>query len=454
MDTRGGFSSRLGFILAAAGSAVGLGNIWGFPTQVASNGGGAFVLVYIFLTFLLAYPVLMAELIIGRAAQSNIVTALEEVSESKTNIFGTWIKKVSQGIGFWGVLTASLILSFYAIVAGWMIAFAVAPIANLLGLSYLAEWLTSFSASRNLLFCLLFYLLTMSIVQRGVRAGIERWSRRLMPLLLLIIVVLIVYVATLEGAIAGWSLYLKPDFSRVFDSSLLISAMGQAFFSLSLGVGTMLIYGSYISKKENLPKLGVAVTFVDIGIAILAGLLIIPAMFVAEHNGVQIYTTAGQLLSEDTLLFTVLPALFSTMGLAGYIVAIVFFILMTIAALTSSISMLEVPVALAVERHSVARKKATWLIGLVIFLVSVFIIYNFGELFGLVIAITTKYSEPLIGLLLCVFVGWIWRRDLLLKEIKQGFSDVETGIFWLIWPFYVRFICPLIIAVVFYNRII
>ncbi len=453
MDTRGGFSSRLGFILAAAGSAVGLGNIWGFPTQVASNGGGAFVLVYIFLTFLLAYPVLMAELIIGRSAQSNIVTALEKISDSQTSFYPTFTKKISRGVGFWGVLTASLILSFYAIVAGWMIAFALAPIANLLNMPYLADWLTSFSVSRNLLFCILFYLLTISIVQKGVRAGIERWSRRLMPILLLMIIVLIAYVATLEGAMAGWSLYLKPDFSRVFAPELLISAMGQAFFSLSLGVGTMLIYGSYISKKENLPVLGVAVTFVDIGIAILAGLLIIPAMFVAEHNGVEIYTKTGQLLSEDTLLFSVLPALFSSMDLIGYFVAIIFFMLMTIAALTSSISMLEVPVALAVERHNTARKKATWIIGLIIFIVSICIIYNFGALFGLIITITTKYSEPLIGLLLCVFVGWVWRRDLLLKELKQGFNHAETSIFWLIWPFYVRFICPLIITVVFYNSI-
>ncbi len=441
MAARGEFSSRLGFVLAASGSAIGLGNIWGFPIQVAENGGGAFVFTYIVLTFLLAYPILMAELVIGRHGKKDTVSSILAVSGPKT-------RPLAYLTGYWGMATASLILSFYAIVAGWMTAFFVAAIAETFGINQLEQWLKSFSTSGNLIFCIFFYLLTISIVSRGVAAGIERWSTRLMPLLLILILVLIAYIATLPGAAQGWSIYLKPDFARVLDPKLVISALGQAFFSLSLGVGTMMVYGSYISKRENLPKLGAIVAAMDIGIAVLAGLLVIPAMYVALHNGVTIYNEAGQLIASDALIFTVLPGLFDTMGAAGAIVAMLFFSLMTIAALTSSISMLEVPVAFAVERHDLPRHRAAWLVGLTIMTVSIVLVFNFNLLFGLVVDLTTRYSEPLIGLLFCIFVGWVWRRDSILKEIRQGYDDAEIGLFWKIWPTYVRYVCPLVVMTV------
>ena len=445
MASRGEFSSKLGFIMAAAGSAVGLGNIWGFPTQVASNGGGAFVLVYIALTFLLAYPVLMAELLIGRYAKANMVSAAEQISSGRKSLI------LGRAVGYWGLLVASLIISFYAIIAGWMIAFGLEPFSDLLGFNEFSDWLTDFGTSRNIVFCALFYALTIAIVCRSVSQGIERWSRRLMPLLLFIIVCLIGYVASLEGAMAGWKVYLVPDFSRVLNPDLVLNAMGQAFFSMSLGVGTMLVYGSYISRRENLPSLGTSVTLVDIGVAVLAGLMIIPAMYVAQHNGVTIYSETGTLIGGDTLIFTVLPALFNTMGMAGNFVAIVFFLLMTIAALTSSISMLEVPVAYTSELFSLSRTKTASMIGGSLFLVSVLIILNFEQLFGLVIAFTTQYSQPMLGLFLCIFAGWIWRRNQILAELKQGYPDAEQGLFWKIWPFYVRFACPLMIILMFYR---
>ncbi|ALS98469.1 sodium-dependent transporter [Lacimicrobium alkaliphilum] len=441
MSARGEFSSRLGFVLAAAGSAVGLGNIWGFPTQVASNGGAAFVLMYILLAFVLAYPVLMAELLIGRATQSNMVDALGKISGSI----------VGKATGIWGCVTVSLILAFYAIVAGWMIAFGLQALTNIFQWQSMSLWLTSFSDSRNLIFCALFVLLTALIVIGGVSKGIERWSVRLMPTLFLIVLLLIGYVMTLDGAVQGLKIYLLPDFSKVLNPDLLISAMGQAFFSMSLGVGTMLVYGSYVSRKEKLPSLGASVALVDIAVAILAGLLIIPAMYVALHNGVEIFSESGELIAGDTLIFTVLPALFDTMGSVGNLVALAFFILMTIAAVTSSISMLEVPVAYVVESHGVKRKIAVWLIATVIFLCSAIIALNFESLFGLVIAVTTQYSQPLLGLMLCIFAGWVWKRNEILQELRHSDEHAAEGLFWKIWPWYVRFVCPVIIVLMFYR---
>lgn len=444
MAARGEFSSRMAFVLAASGSAIGLGNIWGFPIKVASNGGGAFVFTYVVLTFLLAYPILMAELVIGRHAKSDTVRSLVKISSPGT-------KPLAFLTGYWGILTASLILSFYAIVAGWMIAFGLGSAADLFGANQYSEWLTKFSLERNLVFVTIFYVLTIGIVANGVAAGIEKWSTRLMPTLILLILALIAYISTQDGAGEGWRVYLQPDFSRVLNPDLLISALGQAFFSLSLGVGTMMVYGSYISKSENLPRLGATVAVMDIGIAFMAGLLVIPAVYVAQTNGVTIYNEAGALIDSDGLIFNVLPALFETMGAAGVIVSLVFFTLMTIAALTSSISMLEVPVAHAQESHGLSRKAAAWFVGAVILTVSVVIVFNFSTLFTLVIDLTTKYSEPLIGILFCLFAGWVWKRNELLKELQQGQPDMENSLFWKIWPAYVRVVCPVIVLAVFMH---
>jgi neurotransmitter:Na+ symporter, NSS family len=444
---RGEFSSRLGFILAAAGSAVGLGNIWGFPTQAASNGGAAFLLVYLLLAFCLAFPALMAELIIGRHAKSNAVAALRGIARNGAT---RWLGGLT---GYVGIVTASLILSFYGIVAGWMLAFALAALADIAGMPEASAWLTGFTVERNLAFTGIFMILTVAIICGGVREGIEKWCTRLMPALIGILVLLIVYVLTLPGAGEGVRAYLVPDFSRVADPGLILSAMGQAFFSMSLGVGTMLIYGSYVSDRENLVSLGRSVTLFDIGIAVTAGLLIIPAMYVAQHNGVAIYDEAGSLIAEDTLIFTVLPGLFDSMGGAGLIVALAFFLLMLVAALTSSISMLEVPVAYTVENHGTDRKRATILIGAVILLASILLIFNFGTLFGLVIAATTRYSQPLLGLLMCVFAGWIWQRNGVIEEIRKGSSDTDHHLFYRIWPGYVRIVCPAAILAIFIQQL-
>ncbi|QMW13499.1 sodium-dependent transporter [Pseudoalteromonas sp. MT33b] len=446
--SRGEFSSRFGFIMAAAGSAVGLGNIWGFPTQTASNGGAAFLVAYLILAFCLAYPALMAELVIGRHGQANAVSALRKVTNQ------AWQKKFAFLVGFGGIICAGLILSFYAIVAGWMLSATLEPIAQLTGQEQAQTWLSEQSLSRNIIFTAAFIILTIAIISKGVENGIEKWSKRLMPALLGILFMLIIYVMTQEGAVEGLKAYLVPDFSSILNPELLVNALGQAFFSLSLGTSVMIIYGSYISKKENLVSLGAYVTLIDVFIAFVAGLLIIPAMYVAQAQGVQIFSAEGTLLSEDTLVFQVLPALFTSMGYVGIFVGFAFFALMSIAALTSSISMLEAPVSYAVERFALKRLQATWLIGGLIALVSFTIVCNLGSLFGFVITLTTKIAQPLLGLMCCIFVGWIWHRSALLKEIQQGCPEAGNSFFWKVWPWYIKFVCPIAIALVFANSLL
>ncbi|MDN3682497.1 sodium-dependent transporter [Vibrio tapetis subsp. quintayensis] len=440
-SSRGQFSSKLGFIMAAAGSAVGLGNIWGFPTQAASNGGAVFLLTYLVMVFILACPMLIAELTIGRYGQSNPIQSLKAIWPNG--------KLGAVLLGITAMVTVSLILSFYAIIAGWLIGEFAGSTFDLIGLGSVSTWVTSFGLERNLLLMVLFMALTMYVVRAGVANGIERWSTRLMPALLLLFGLMITYILFQDGAIEGLKMYLVPDFSH-FDADLLVSAMGQAFFSLSLGVGTMMVYGSYLKKDTNIPKTAIQVALVDTGIAFGAGLLVLPAMFVAKHNGVEIFSDAGELLSSDTLVFAVLPAMFDTMGGLGILASMLFFALMMIAALTSSISMLEVPVACAIEELKQNRNFAVLWIGAVITVISGLIVFNFGTLFGLVIETTTVYAQPILGMLYALLVGWVWHRNQVLEELKQGNPEIENSWFWKIWPTYVRVVCPLMMLLVFF----
>ena len=444
-NSRGEFSSRFGFLMAASGSAVGLGNIWGFPTNAASNGGAAFLFTYLLLALVLAYPALMAELIIGRHSRSNAVTALQLIS------VGDKSKYLGFLVGFVGIVTVTFILSFYAVVSGWMFALFIEPIARFFGWISIADWLEFDSTERNVIALILFMVLTISIINAGVQNGIEKWARRLMPALIAILIALSLYVFTLPGALVGLQAYLIPDFTRVASAELLVDAMGQAFFSLSLGVGTMLVYGSYLSKEENLPMIGGLVALLDVGIAVLAGLLILPAMYVALESGVEIFDSQGNLIAGPRLIVSVLPNLFGTMGSIGLFVGFSFFALMTIASLTSSISMLEVPVSYAVEELKFSRSRASVSIGGFVTVISILIAMNFDWLFDVVVTLTTELSQPFLGLFFCIFVGWIWRRDAILEEIRFGSPNVQNSVFWKIWPFYVKFICPLAILIVYFQ---
>ena len=432
---RDGFQSRLGFVLAAAGAAVGLGNIWGFPTQAANHGGGAFLLVYFLVIFLLALPALYTELYLGHNAQANPVKALGNAWQDSN-------RKIGAAAGYIGLAGAVVMLSFYSIVAGWMLSYAIEPVTTFVGLHSVSEFLHSDSQARNFVFTPLMLILTACIILKGVKSGIETWSRRLMPMLLVLLVALIAYIATLDGASEGFAAYLMPNFSQILDPNLIIAAMGQAFFSLSLGVGCMMIYGSYLQPDANLPKLTASVALLDTSVAFLAGLLIIPAIYVAQHNGVEVFS-GGKLIGEGQLIFAILPELFNTMGEIGLLVGLLFFVLMSIASVTSTISSTEIPVAFLVENHNVNRTKATWLVSLVVLICASAIIVNFDWLFGLVIMLFTQYQLPLMGLFYFITVGWMFKRGNKLHQVSTGAH------FW--FAQYIRFVCPILMTLVFAN---
>jgi NSS family neurotransmitter:Na+ symporter len=439
ISSRDSFHSRLGFVLAAAGAAIGLGNIWGFPTQAANNGGGAFLVVYLIVTFLLALPALYAEIYIGNQAQTNPVAALAKAC-------GKRFKKLGHSAGIIGIIGAIMMLSFYTIVAGWMLAHALASLAELLGLTDISQWLSTSSTLRNIIFTPIFIVLGAAIVHQGVHSGIERWSARLMPILLLMLLGLIIYILQQDGAKEGLALYLIPDFSQATEPTLIISAMGQAFFSLAIGVGAMMAYGSYMPKGQSVGKLVVSITLLDTFIAFIAGLLIIPALFVAQHAGQEVFEN-GRLIGEGQLIFNILPTLFNSMGTVGLWVSFAFFLLLSIAALTSTISTTEVPVAYLVEDKAMKRNKATWLTSAVVFVASMLLIAFFEQLFGLVIQLLTTVLQPLMSLFYFLVVGWLWRRGNQLTDIAT--LNEHTSLKLL--GFYLRFICPVLLLIVFVN---
>ena len=442
-SNRGQFSSSIGFVMAAAGSAIGLGNVWSFPTLTAQNGGAGFVFVYIVLMFLVGFPLLIAEFVIGRNARSNPVGAYQTIKGGKPFV----------PAGFLGLVTIGVVLSFYCIVAGKMAAYFFNAVFKISHLGPWAQWVISDQMSATLLFTTLFFLLTLAIISVGVKNGIEKWSMRLMPLLLVLMVVLVGYVLTLPGAIEGVKTYLLPDFSKVFQPNLLISALGQAFFTLGLGVGGMMVLASYTAKSENLVRLGLLVTFADLFIAFLAGMLIIPAMFAASNSGVAIYDEAGALISGPDLIFQVLPILFDTLGSWGLWVAMIFFLLMSLAALTSSIAMMEVPTAYLVDNIKLPRKKASWVVGLVFWAISVVIILNMDWLFGLIVMLVNQYILPLLGIIICIFAGWVMNRNTVLQELAAGNPKIAGSWFMKTWRIFVTYITPLLILTILLEAI-
>lgn len=436
---RDSFHSRIGFVLAAAGSAIGLGNIWGFPTQAANNGGGAFLFVYLIVTVLLALPALYAEVYIGNQAQKNPVSALEDACRDTA-------PKLGKYAGLAGLSGAIMMLSFYTIVAGWMLAHALSPLFELLGHHDISQWLATSSTQRNLMFTPIFILLGAGIIHQGVNAGIEKWSARLMPVLLIMLIGLIAYILQQPGAEKGLAVYLIPDFSQVTNPELIISAMGQAFFSLSIGVGGMMVYGSYMKKDRDIGKLALSITALDTFIAFMAGLLIIPALYVAQEAGQQVFQ-GEKLIGEGQLIFNILPELFNSMGNIGLVVAISFFSLFSIAALTSTISSTEVPVSYLMEGKAFSRSKATWLVSTIVLTASMILIAFFDSLFGMVIRVLTTILQPLSCLFYFIVVGWLWKRGNKLRDVS-----LQNGRKWLpIWGNYLRFVCPLLLTVVFVN---
>ena len=434
---RDSFHSRIGFILAAAGSAVGLGNIWGFPTQVANHGGGAFLLVYLCVIFILAIPALYSELLIGHSAQANPVKSLTLLSGGKA-------RPVGRLMGYLNVLGSCLMLSFYHVVAGWMVVHALGFLAKGVGLTSVSEFLLNSSMPRDLIFTGLFLTATALVVFQGVEKGIERWSKRLMPTLVVLLVGLIIYMLTLPGASVGLERYLIPDFTQITNTSILVAAMGQAFFSLSIGLGGMMIYGSYLKPGAKLGRLSLSVAALDTFIAFLAGLLIIPALYAGIHLGVSV-GEGTELVGEGQLIFAVLPELFNSMGVAGPFVAFAFFSLLSIAALTSTIAQAEVPVSYCIEERKLSRPVATAASLALIGVFSLLLILFFEPLFGWIVTAVTQFQLPLSGLFYLLVVGWLWRRSNHLKEIAAG----SFGLTLLRW--HIRYLCPVLMSIVFYH---
>lgn len=433
MTHRQGFSSRIGFILAAAGSAVGLGNIWGFPTQVANHGGGAFILMYLFVLLVLAVPALYAELSIGYRQRANPVKALQS-SCPRLPLFG-------KTAGWANIIGAILMLSFYSIIAGWMFAHSLGGLFSMLTMDSAASFVTQSSLTRNLLFSALVICLTALIILGGVREGIERWSKRLMPVLLCLLVGLIIYIIQLPGASEGLARFLVPDFSAFSNPQLILAAMGQAFFSLSVGVGGMLVYGSYLKSGENLGRLSLSIAGLDTLIAFLAGMLVIPALFVAQNVGFTIMSN-GELVGRSQLIFDVLPKMFDSLGTIGNLIAFAFFSLLAIASLTSTIASTEVPVSYLTESHQKSRRQATLMVTSVVSVLCLTIILNFDLLFRAVIGLLTHYMLPLMGLVYFIVTGW-FRPD--------NTPTRKTGWGGKLMRVHLRYFCPALMLLVFYQ---
>ncbi len=440
-NSRGQWSSKLGFILAASGSAIGLGNIWRFPYIVGENGGAAFVVLYLFFVILLGIPYMLAELALGRRMRLNPVGSINAIKPNSPWKF----------VGLLGVITGIGILSFYGVIAGWTLGY----IYNM-AIASQVDFAT-FIANDAIVVSLFgfFMLLTALIVYGGVANGIEKWSKILMPVLFVLLVALIIYSNSLDGSSEGLKFYLLPDFNKI-NGSVVLSALGQAFFSLSLGMGMMLTYGSYLSRTDNLLTSAIWVAMLDTAIAFMAGLIIFPALFAMNQDP----------SSGAALVFVVFPKLFMSMP-AGYLVGTIFFTLLSVAALTSTISLLEVPVAYLVDEKKVNRKHVVWWVAFVAFLVGIpsalsqggnKFLTDFGllpdylsskDFLSHVSFIFGDISLAFGALMMSIFVGWVWKAENASNEILIGCPQFEK--ISSIWQIFIKFIIPIVIFSILLN---
>jgi len=445
------WGSRLGFVLAASGSAIGLGNIWRFPFKAGTNGGGAFVLLYLACLLLICVPYLFAELALGRSSQKNPVGAIRAIRQRSP-----WL-----AVGGLCVLSGLFVLSYYAVVAGWAVGYifkdVIAPAAESGAffdrLTADPAWVVGLLG--------LFTLATVGVVGEGVRRGIERWAKILMPILVALMLMIIFRAVTLPGASEGLHFYLTPDFSTV-TGLVVVEALGQAFFSLSLGMGAMITYGSYLSKEENLVVSGSYVALFDTLIALMAGLMIFPAVFAMGKDPAE----------GPELVFVVLPKVFGQMPL-GHFVGVLFFTLLSIAALTSAISLLEVVVSYVVDETSWSRRHATWGVGLLVFVLGLPSALSQGtvgpfsdlswlvgdrlfgpspSMFDVMDFVWGSLALALAGLFLSLFVGWVWGGASALRELKMGQGRTLGSVTGPLWTATIRYVCPLtILAILIFD---
>jgi NSS family neurotransmitter:Na+ symporter len=437
---RDGFGSKLGIIAAAAGSAVGLGNIYRFPCELGNNGGGAFLIVYLLIVLGLGVPVMLSEFVIGRRTQKNPVGAFRMLRP----------KSGWPIIGYLGVICGLIILAFYSTVAGWTLEYIVKAVGDQFSgkdLSVIEQEFSDFHnlGWKNVLWQVVFIFLTAFVVFKGVADGIEKYSKILMPLLVLILIVLAIRSITLPGGTDGLSFLFKPDFSKI-TGSVVISALGQAFFSLSMGMGVLITYGSYIKKEDNLLSSSVSVVLADTLVAVLAGLVIFPAAF---SFGVQ--PTAGM-----GLVFNTLPMIFNQMS-GGYFFCIIFFVLLAVAALTSTISLLEVIVAYLVEELHINRRWATVVAAVASAIVGVFAslslkngsAFSIGgnSFFNCLDFVSSNILLPIGAFFIVLFVGWIMGKSEFFAEVTNE-GKLKMSIKGIVF-FIIKFLAPVAIAIIF-----
>jgi len=443
-EGRDGFSSRFGIICAAAGSAIGLGNIWRFPYIAGESGGGAFLLVYLLFILMLGIPVMLSEFVIGRRGQRNALGSFKKLSPGTP-----WYL-----VGVMGIVAAFMILAFYSTIAGWTLEYIVKSVSNAFAGKTTGEIEGMFNAFhtqalRPILWQLVFMFMTVWIIMSGVRKGIERYAKVLMPFLVLLLIIMAIRSITLPGAMEGLGFLFKPDFSAI-DSNVMLAALGQAFFSLSIGMGTLITYGSYIQKKNKLGNIALEVSVADTLIAMLAGVAIFPAVFAFGVD------PAG----GPGLIFNVLPGIFQQMP-GGYFFAIIFFVLLAIAALTSSISILEVVVAYLTEELKMTRRKATIMAASAATFVGLFCTLSFGALseytisglaiFDLLDFTASNLLLPLGGLMIVLFVGWYMKGVDVKDELSNG-GLLKVRIFAILM-FLLKFIAPVAIAIVLFDSL-
>ena len=435
------WGSKLGFIMAAAGSAVGLGNIWKFPYTAGESGGGAFVVIYLFFVIFIGFSVMLTEFAVGRKTNTSAVGAFKSIDKRWTFT------------GLMGVITSLLIMGFYPVVGGWAIAYVYKVATGLLDTPVLiGESFESFISDpvQPLIWMGLYLFINFAIVARGISGGIEKAGKILMPLLFMILIIISIKGLMLPGASAGMTFLFSPDFSKV-DSSVVLAALGQAFFSLSLGMGCMLTYGSYLKREENLVQTAALVTTMDTCVAILAGVAMFPAMFAFGME-----PSAG-----PGLVFVVVPQLFSEMGGAiGLLLALLFFVGLSVAALTSSISLLEVVTSYLIDERGLKRTMAAFIASIIMMALCVFASLSLGGFgptlyetgaFDIFDLLTDKVFMALGGMLVCIFAGWRLNREELQSEITNH-GDIPFPLFC-IWYNLVRYVIPLAIALVSFMGI-
>ena len=442
LEPREQWGTRFGFMLAAAGSAVGLGNIWRFPFVVGEGGGAAFVLLYLGFVLLIGLPLLMGEISIGRKGRANAMDSYKAV-KPKTK----WYLN-----GYIGIVINFMILSFYSVVAGWALFYFIQALTGQLikpdkdyGAAF-GGFITN--GFMPIVWQVLLMTIVILIVMRGVKKGIEKWNNILMPTLLVLLIILVFRSVSLENAQEGLTFFLQPDFSAI-NSGVVLAALGQAFFSLSLASGLYVTYGSYNQSKSSIPGNATGIVFLDLFVAIMAGLIIFPAVF---HYGID----PG---SGPDLVFITFPAIFTDMPF-GSLFAVAFFFFVLAAALTSAISLLEVVVAFVKEKFGISRKVATLITGSIITAVGVFCALSFGPLahvtlfdrtiFELFDFVAAEVLLPFAGLVLSIFLGWVWKPAGVKEEVMKEGNSFPL---FKVWSFLIKYVIPVVILVVFLDSL-